>query len=560
MTAISFFSYKGGVGRTLALTSMALRLAEFGKSVFIIDFDLEAPGVPFKLKGQINPDDIKSGLVDYIYEFSSKGRIDEIDKHVVKLPSYNPEDKDVWLMPAGKADVEDYWAKLSRINWHEMFYSDHGKGLRFFLDLKERIRKTYNPDFILIDSRTGLTELSGISLKILADEVVILFVNNEENFFGTEKVLSFLNNGKQKSENKVHLALTRIRALKTTEADYKSKFNVEYKLIDSLKKRFFQSYDAAEINVIHTDDGLQEDEQLAFSDQANQVRLTIRKEHLIFFEKIFKSKFLKEEWDEQENKIKYANRFDKALSILDPEQKISLLTELIEDDGEKWKYLLERGKAYRRIYLYEEAKNDCEKALGFNSNSFDIYLENIFLSFNFKNYNKAIKLVDDVLKNENVFKNSSDFILALVARVDALSALGRLPEALEYCNLLMQQYVDNAFIYNARADVHRRMGLLDDAMKDALKAINLSQDPVNFGTLAEIYAEQDKLDEFYHNLQIALSKGLTLSTIRIVSQFYERFRHEKRFIELLRSYNISSEDVFGFGPPTKSLDITVSTD
>ncbi|MBK7057003.1 MAG: AAA family ATPase [Leptospiraceae bacterium] len=43
MKTVTFYSYKGGVGRTLALANIAMRLSEFGKKVCILDFDLEAP-------------------------------------------------------------------------------------------------------------------------------------------------------------------------------------------------------------------------------------------------------------------------------------------------------------------------------------------------------------------------------------------------------------------------------------------------------------------------------------------------------------------------------------
>ncbi len=50
MKTITFYSYKGGVGRTLALANVAMRLSEFKKKVCMIDFDLEAPGLHHKFK------------------------------------------------------------------------------------------------------------------------------------------------------------------------------------------------------------------------------------------------------------------------------------------------------------------------------------------------------------------------------------------------------------------------------------------------------------------------------------------------------------------------------
>jgi len=41
---ITFYSYKGGTGRSMALANIAWILASNGKRVLIIDWDLEAPG------------------------------------------------------------------------------------------------------------------------------------------------------------------------------------------------------------------------------------------------------------------------------------------------------------------------------------------------------------------------------------------------------------------------------------------------------------------------------------------------------------------------------------
>ncbi|MCJ7630864.1 AAA family ATPase, partial [Candidatus Bathyarchaeota archaeon] len=48
METITFYSYKGGVGRTLALANVAMYLTRFGQKVCIMDFDLEAPGLHYK--------------------------------------------------------------------------------------------------------------------------------------------------------------------------------------------------------------------------------------------------------------------------------------------------------------------------------------------------------------------------------------------------------------------------------------------------------------------------------------------------------------------------------
>jgi MinD-like ATPase involved in chromosome partitioning or flagellar assembly len=42
---VTFYSYKGGAGRTLALANVAVLMARQGHRVLVADFDLEAPGM-----------------------------------------------------------------------------------------------------------------------------------------------------------------------------------------------------------------------------------------------------------------------------------------------------------------------------------------------------------------------------------------------------------------------------------------------------------------------------------------------------------------------------------
>ena len=65
---VTFYSYKGGMGRTTALIFYAYYLALQGKKVFIIDCDLEAPGYLnfFDLSKHSG---LKSGNVNGLVEF-----------------------------------------------------------------------------------------------------------------------------------------------------------------------------------------------------------------------------------------------------------------------------------------------------------------------------------------------------------------------------------------------------------------------------------------------------------------------------------------------------------
>ena len=71
---ITFYSYKGGTGRTMALANVGWILASSGKRVLLVDWDLEAPGLhrylsPFLLDGELTSSD---GIIDLILDFSLK--------------------------------------------------------------------------------------------------------------------------------------------------------------------------------------------------------------------------------------------------------------------------------------------------------------------------------------------------------------------------------------------------------------------------------------------------------------------------------------------------------
>jgi MinD-like ATPase involved in chromosome partitioning or flagellar assembly len=190
METITFYSYKGGVGRTLALANVAIYLSRFGQNVCIMDFDLEAPGLHYKFPKIFKPSDIRGGLVDYIYEFThNKVTPKSLDNFSLEVVSPSKSQGEIRLIPAGDVLSSDYWRKLASINWHSLFYAEGSEGVPFFLELKERIFKEIAPDFLLIDSRTGVTEMGGLCTSLLPDDVVFLIVNNQENIEGARQIL-----------------------------------------------------------------------------------------------------------------------------------------------------------------------------------------------------------------------------------------------------------------------------------------------------------------------------------------------------------------------------------
>ncbi|MDA8130393.1 MAG: AAA family ATPase [Elusimicrobia bacterium] len=180
---ITFYSYKGGVGRSLALVNVAHSLAMKGRKVVILDFDLEAPGLDTMLEFQKSNHDGK-GVIEYISEYKQKAvppkNLREYTREVIVRGSGS-----IVLIPAGKKD-SSYQVELSRLDWKDFYRKKDG--FYFIENLKSQIKKEFNPDYVLIDSRTGLTDIGGVCTLHIPDMVVLLFGLNKQNLEGIEHV------------------------------------------------------------------------------------------------------------------------------------------------------------------------------------------------------------------------------------------------------------------------------------------------------------------------------------------------------------------------------------
>lgn len=292
METITFYSYKGGVGRTLALANIAIYLSRFGQNVCIMDFDLEAPGLHYKFPQSIKTADIKDGLIDYIYEFTHNNVIPE------SLNGFAPElippsNSQGWirLIPAGGILSPDYWRKLASIDWHSLFYEEGGEGIPFFLELKERIRKEFNPDFLLIDSRTGITEMGGLCTSLLPDKVVFLIVNNQENIEGARQILRSIQTVERFPGQKpieVTFALTRIPVLEEGGGG-----GMEGRIVNSIQSFLNEPVEDLEsqlniedICILHSDRELELSESLRISQEGVIKGTPLLQDYLRLFSKI----------------------------------------------------------------------------------------------------------------------------------------------------------------------------------------------------------------------------------------------------------------------------------
>lgn len=67
---ITFYSYKGGVGRSMALANIAYELSKRKFKVLIVDWDLEAPGIE-RFFSSFKIDNSSEGLLQLLTAFKS---------------------------------------------------------------------------------------------------------------------------------------------------------------------------------------------------------------------------------------------------------------------------------------------------------------------------------------------------------------------------------------------------------------------------------------------------------------------------------------------------------
>jgi len=219
METITFFSYKGGTGRSLAVAQLAAALAWCGKNVCVLDFDFEAPGLHHKISllQKTGIPRFDKGSINYIYDFVKKQKeigsipvcpecgqdveglrestfgMESVEKKVIPLDFGKPgERKTIHLFPAGDVLAPDleYWKILTDPSWQRFMSFDPGSRV-FFDRLKNKIATELEPkpDYLLIDSRSGMNEFSGICTRALADKVVFFTGNHIEGFIGTNLIL-----------------------------------------------------------------------------------------------------------------------------------------------------------------------------------------------------------------------------------------------------------------------------------------------------------------------------------------------------------------------------------
>jgi len=192
---VTFYSYKGGVGRSMALANVAWLLAmKYQKKVLVIDWDLEAPGLHrfFDISIDLGLLDLIDEYKDLMKQASPTPVADSIrlEKYIRRItlasdtnPATRTEKGSVAIIGAGRQD-DTYAARVNGFSWEDFY--EKWSGYAFVEFLKGSLKK--HAEIILVDSRTGVSESGGVCTLQLPEVVVLLFALNEQNISGIESI------------------------------------------------------------------------------------------------------------------------------------------------------------------------------------------------------------------------------------------------------------------------------------------------------------------------------------------------------------------------------------
>ncbi|MGH1334670.1 MAG: tetratricopeptide repeat protein [Aureispira sp.] len=195
----SFYSYKGGVGRSQLCANVAAYLChKRNKKVLLLDWDFEAPGLHYFFDEEYHDIGVKGSLElleEYMAMMLTQEQVTEADYRIFDRDSViNIANAQGWkeaalgcidLIPAGCYN-ENYTAKINNFNWFQFYNRLDGK---VYIEWLKKELKTLDYDYILIDSRTGINDYSGICNLHLPDANIVVMAANSQNMKGCKNLI-----------------------------------------------------------------------------------------------------------------------------------------------------------------------------------------------------------------------------------------------------------------------------------------------------------------------------------------------------------------------------------
>ena len=256
----TFHSFKGGAGRSMALANVAEHLYRQGLRVVMVDWDLEAPGLEsfyFRTPEELDPIRSQLGLIDVLLAYKrqfpllplapEETSLAEVARvlrkelaplsgvlypvHEPEVPGTPGKEAGMWVLTAGWRGGDrfpDYVEAVQSFDWTGFYRDFHGEA--FFEWMREQLLDELAADVVLIDSRTGATEMGGVCTRQLADVVVAFCVPNLQNLADTFTMAeSFLKSEVIEARGRPLQIVVVPTRIENSEIDARNRFRQEFR-------------------------------------------------------------------------------------------------------------------------------------------------------------------------------------------------------------------------------------------------------------------------------------------------------------------------------------------
>ena len=190
----TFYSFKGGVGRTLLLANVGAYLARHGRRVLLWDLDVEAPGmhlIPALASAPPPEEGFLEWLLAWQKESSSGDAPPRLLKRLYEKVYQVPKISNLYLLPAF-GDKADAAGLYQDIRWNEFLVRKPEIGLELLRTLLNFLSETGRFEHILLDARTGITDLGGFMTAVLPHATVLVGSYGSQNLSGLLRIYKAL--------------------------------------------------------------------------------------------------------------------------------------------------------------------------------------------------------------------------------------------------------------------------------------------------------------------------------------------------------------------------------
>ncbi|MBS1511799.1 MAG: tetratricopeptide repeat protein [Bacteroidetes bacterium] len=617
---ITFYSYKGGVGRSMALVNIACLAAKENKKILLIDCDLEAPGLHQFFK----TNDDAAGFVDLISDvdewISTEANNNEegycrfmaerfheyvaanVNPVIAGVKTFNnsmdqnssfDHTVSIDLIKAGKFD-KGYSEKLNKLNWIGIYK----KAPAFFRTFAYCLEKEY--DYIFVDARTGLADTSGICTMLMPQKLVLVFALNNQNINGVLDVASQAIEYRFSSSDYRDLQVFPLPSRIENSVNpylpewieiYKNKFQTlfteKYQLDQcNLSAYFDRSF--IQYYAIHAY-GENIPVLTEPTASSNFISYNYNNFYTVLKTNIPPWEFISDE-DAKKNERKVNELFNAGLNfyykgIID--KAIEQYNNVLAINPGHVDAYVEIGNSYFKNKEYDKAISYYEHAIRLDAASNNAYQGMSASKSQQGKYEEAVAFASTAIQlkadipdyyfnrgvawiglgkfenaiadfDRNLALNASDSE-AYVERARCAYYLMQYQNAIEDCNAAIGLNDKLANAYNIKACAYRKMKNLDEALSNNELSLKLdNNDPDFWATKAEIMAAMKNEDGFYENMSRAMELGFDIKPeITNEPELLGVYLNTPRFRELLKKYGVNIPATAEAAPPMSAINISL---